>query len=220
MERNSAREKRFLELLRFEKKLCGSAWGEVAGVDEAGRGPLAGPVVAASVVPGKDFYLPGLDDSKKLSHAVREELFREITARAVSISWAVVESDVIDRVNILRATWMAMESAVLGLAAIPPLVIIDGREAPGLSFSHKAVVRGDGKCVSIAAASVVAKAIRDRMMAAHHEKFPVYGFDRNKGYGTKEHLAALRTHGPCEIHRRSFSPVREAEQFVFAGTRV
>ncbi|MDI6807886.1 MAG: ribonuclease HII [Candidatus Eisenbacteria bacterium] len=211
MKRKRIERARFAELLRFEKRLSGKFWREAAGVDEAGRGPLAGPVVAASVVLGKDFYLPGLDDSKRLSEKTRERCFDEIIRQAVSVSWAVIDNGVIDRVNILRATWMAMEEALLGLSIVPSLALIDGREVPGLRFKQKAVIQGDRKSVSIAAASVVAKVVRDRLMTRYHEKFPLYGFDRNKGYGTKEHVSALGIHGPCEIHRMSFAPVRHAE---------
>lgn len=182
----------------------------IAGVDEAGRGPLAGPVVAAAVVLPRRMRLAGLDDSKKLSEARRDELFGLITGHS-GVAWSVgvAEVDEIGRWNILRATHLAMSRAVAGLAVAVDVCLVDGLPVAGFGWRHQAVVQGDGLSVSIAAASVVAKVTRDRMMCAYAAEFPAYGFERHKGYGTEAHLEALRTHGPCRIHRSTFQPVAQ-----------
>ena len=182
--------------------------GRIAGVDEAGRGPLAGPVVAAAVIFPAGFSDPRIDDSKRLDARRREELVPVITAAA--ISWAVTESSAteIDAINILQATLRAMERAVASLQLVPDYVLVDGSVMPGVLAPGEAVIGGDGRVACIAAASILAKVHRDRLMKAHHERWPVYGFDKNKGYGTAAHLAALAEHGPCPIHRRSFRPIR------------
>lgn len=186
----------------------GAAW--VAGVDEAGRGPLAGPVVAAAVALPQVFDGDGLNDSKKLSAAARRRWFDRLTNDA-GVTWSIAEAAVeeIDSLNILRATWLAMRRAVegLGLDCQRGRLLVDGRPVPGLPCEAEALVKGDGRSWSIAAASVLAKVHRDRLMLAAAERFPVYGFDRHKGYGTREHLLALERHGACELHRRSFAPV-------------
>jgi len=184
----------------------------VAGVDEAGRGPLAGPVVAATVVLPEKFTHALLNDSKQLSERRRDALFAEITTRA-DIRWAfsVVENDEIDRLNILRATHEAMRRAVAQLDPQPQHVLIDGLPVKPFPIEQTALVGGDALSFSIAAASIVAKVTRDRIMVEHDAKFPAYDFARHKGYGTPQHLAALKQHGPCPIHRRSFLPVRQAE---------
>ncbi|GAA5481912.1 ribonuclease HII [Haloferula sargassicola] len=182
----------------------------IAGIDEAGRGPLAGPVVAAAVILPETFSCPELDDSKKLSAACRERLFAFLTGHA-AIVWSVafVEHEEIDRLNILRATHRAMALAVAGLARTVDHCLIDGLPVPGFPHGHDGVVKGDGLSLSIAAASVLAKVSRDRCMTELAAEFPQYGFQRHKGYGTREHLEALRLHGPCRIHRRSFQPVAQ-----------
>ena len=178
----------------------------VAGVDEVGRGPLAGPVVAAAVILDPQRIPPGLDDSKKLAAHTREALFNAILAGAqVSIGLADVAE--IDRDNIRVASLRAMRRAVLGLDKRPCLALIDGRDRPDLECPTEAVVSGDALCLSIAAASIVAKVARDRLMIRLARRFPGYGFERHKGYGTAEHHDALRRLGPCPIHRRSFAPV-------------
>jgi len=179
----------------------------VAGVDEAGRGPLAGPVVAAAVVLPDGFEHPGVDDSKVLPPPVREELAALIQAEA--LGWAVAEvgPGEIDRVNILQATLRAMEAALAGLAVRPDYVLVDGNRAPAVLVPCEAVVDGDARVGSIAAASILAKTHRDRLMEEHDGCWPVYGFARNKGYGTPEHLEALREPGPCPIHRMTFRGV-------------
>ncbi|MCX6980425.1 MAG: ribonuclease HII [Verrucomicrobiota bacterium] len=184
----------------------------VAGVDEAGRGPLAGPVVAAAVILPEGFRHDLLNDSKQLTERRRDAIFSEITTSG-KIRWAhaIVESDEIDRLNILRATHEAMRRAVAKLDPQPQHVLIDGLPVRPFPVEQTALVGGDALSFSIAAASVIAKVTRDRIMVAHDAKFPGYDFARHKGYGTPQHLAALKKHGPCPIHRRSFLPVRQAE---------
>ena len=182
----------------------------IAGVDEAGRGPLAGPVVVAAVVLNPDQPLAGLDDSKKLSEKHREALFPLIMER--SLAWAVVaiEVDEIDRINILQATLLGMREAVEQLVPQPSLALIDGNRAPALKCSVRTIVGGDCLEPAISAASILAKVTRDRLMKKLHIDYPDYGFDRHKGYPTADHLARLTRYGPCPIHRRSFAPVKRA----------
>lgn len=187
----------------------GHSW--VAGIDEAGRGPLAGPVVAAAVILPRDFSHELLTDSKKLSPRSRDRLHAEIMAnREIRFGVAIIGADEIDRLNILRATHEAMRRAAAALAVAPDHVLIDGLPVRPFPIAQTALVGGDGLSFSIAAASVIAKVTRDRLMIEHDAKFPQYAFARHKGYGTALHLELLRKHGPCEIHRRSFLPVREA----------
>lgn len=183
----------------------------VAGVDEAGRGPLAGPVVAGAVILPHDFTLAGLDDSKKLSPARREKLFIALTS-SPRVCWALGEASVeeIDRLNILRATHLAMARAVEALPEKPHHVLVDGLPVQGLSVDHTALVGGDGLSLSIAAASILAKVARDRLLLALDVQYPHYGLARHKGYGTRHHLEALQIYGPSPIHRRSFAPVAQA----------
>lgn len=182
----------------------------IAGIDEAGRGPLAGPVAAAAVVLPAGWRCSGLDDSKKLSEARRERLFEELTMDASvvwSLAWA--EPEEIDRLNILKATHVAMARAVSGLPLKVEHCLIDGLPVRDFPWPHDGIVKGDGKSLSIAAASIIAKVSRDRLMRNHARDFPQYGFERHMGYGTKLHLEALRIHGPCRLHRRSFQPVAQ-----------
>jgi ribonuclease HII len=183
--------------------------GLICGVDEAGRGPLAGPVVAAAVILDPARPIDGLDDSKKLSARRRAALAVEIRGKA--LSWAVAEASVeeIDRINILRASLLAMRRAVDGLARRPRRALIDGNQCPPLDCPAEAIVGGDGKVAPIAAASILAKTVRDAGMLALHAVYPAYGFDRHKGYPTAFHLQALREHGPCPAHRRSYAPVAQ-----------
>jgi ribonuclease HII len=185
-------------------------WGPLGlcGVDEAGRGPLAGPVVAAAVMLDPDRPIAGLRDSKKLSARARERLADEIRLHAAA--WCVAEASVaeIDRLNILHATMLAMQRAVAGLARAPDNVWVDGNRCPDWAWCSQAVVKGDDKVAAIAAASILAKTARDAFMCRLHEEFPVYGFAKHMGYGTAVHLAALKAHGACPQHRRSFAPVR------------
>jgi ribonuclease HII len=193
----------------WERRSWHEGWRWVAGVDEAGRGPLAGPVVAAAVILPRELELEGLRDSKILPAPVREELYDRIVAQAVcwAVGWS--EPEEIDRVNILQATYLAMARAVEALEIAPCGALIDGRPVRGLPCDHTALVDGDARCVSIAAASVVAKVTRDRLMRGLDERHPGYGFARHKGYTTPEHLRELRRLGPCACHRRSFAPVAE-----------
>jgi ribonuclease HII len=182
----------------------------VAGIDEAGRGPIAGPVAAAAVILPPDFDGAGLDDSKKLNPARREQLYERITGTD-GVVWAVAFAEVgeIDRLNILRATHLAMARAALSLDPRPDHCLIDGLPLPEFPIPHDAIVKGDSTSLSIAAASIVAKVSRDRILREIDREFPQYGFARHQGYGTKEHLEALRLHGPCPHHRRSFGPVAQ-----------
>jgi len=192
---------------KIERELQ-SEYAVICGVDEAGRGPLAGPVVAAAVIlPAAGEHsspLQGLDDSKKLTEQQRERLFDEICATAVSygIGFATVEE--IDAHNILNATYLAMNRAIEALAVVPGLCLIDGNRADGINYVNQCVVGGDGLSASIAAASILAKVQRDRLMLELHEIYPQYGFDRHKGYPTKAHYTALDTYGPAVVHRRTF----------------
>nr|WP_255682105.1 ribonuclease HII [Luteimonas sp. BDR2-5] len=183
----------------------------IAGVDEAGRGPLAGPVVVAAVILHPRRPLDGLDDSKKLTEKRREALYPQITANALAWRIEFVDVDEIDRINIFHATMTGMARAVQALLPAAERVLVDGnRLPPGLACPARAIVGGDAIEPSIMAASILAKVARDRAMVAMHARFPVYGFDRHKGYAAPTHLAALQAHGPCPAHRRSFAPVRTA----------
>lgn len=176
----------------------------VAGVDEAGRGPLAGPVFAAAVILKEGAVIDGINDSKKLSEKKREELFEKIKENAVAYSVYSADEKTIDDVNILNATYMAMNGAVDGLAVMPDFVLIDGNSIKNMQTPHRTVVKGDAKSISIAAASILAKVSRDRFMAEMAEKYPEYGFEKHKGYGTKAHNEAILKYGPSPIHRRTF----------------
>jgi len=181
--------------------------GLIAGVDEAGRGPLAGPVVAAAVVLDDLNPIQGLGDSKKLAPLKRERLYDEIRAKALCFSIAEASVEEIDALNILQATMLAMQRAVEGLRLKPTKVLVDGNRLPRLDVLAEAIVRGDDKEPAISAASILAKVYRDRWCVQFHAQYPLYGFAGHKGYGTAEHLAALRLYGACPQHRRSFSPV-------------
>jgi len=200
---------------RYEARAWRSGVGRVAGIDEAGRGPLAGPVVAAAVILAPDRRVASLADSKLLTPERREELFLVIHERALAVGVGVVDHETIDRVNILEATRRAMTGALAALSVVPELVITDFVALPALPCPQRNLVAGDRRCASVAAASIVAKVTRDRLMLEADRRFPEYGFARHKGYGTVEHLAALDRHGPCPIHRRSFAGVwRQGELFV------
>lgn len=196
--------------LRFENALRKTGVRSIAGIDEAGRGPLAGPVVAAAVILPERFRHPLLDDSKKLSAAQREAIHDALIASA-AIRWAVavVEHAEIDRINILRATHEAMRRALQALPELPQHALIDGLPVRPFPIPHTAIVRGDGQSKSIAAASILAKVTRDRIMLRLDAEYPAYGFARHKGYGTELHLERLKLHGPCPIHRKTFLPVSQ-----------
>lgn len=196
-------------LLAEQATLMWDTPGLVAGVDEAGRGPLAGPVVAAAVILDELNPIAGLADSKKLTAARREKLYDEIRAKALCCSIAEASVEEIDRLNILQATLLAMRRAVEGLRLKPAKVLVDGNRLPVLDVLAEAIVKGDAKVPAISAASILAKVHRDRWCAEYDREFPQYGFAAHKGYGTAEHLAALREHGACPQHRKTFAPVTE-----------
>jgi len=189
--------------LHFERA---SGHAIVCGVDEAGRGPWAGPVCAAAVILDEHNIPAGLNDSKKLSEARRELLYPEIMAQA-DVGVGLVSAQEIDEINILQATYLAMQRAVAGLKMRPTLALIDGNRAPKLSCATQTIIGGDTKSLSIAAASIIAKVTRDRLMVELHNTFPAYGFAKHKGYGTAVHAATLAQHGPCTEHRKSFKPI-------------
>ena len=196
--------------LSLEIALQANGYLRIAGIDEAGRGPLAGPVAAAAVILPKNFTCPGLDDSKKISPKMRDRLYERLT-NDPEIYWAVAtaEREEIDRVNILRATHLAMRRAAEALVPIPAYCLIDGLQVNPFPLPHDAIVKGDGKSLSIAAASIIAKVTRDRIMREIDREFPQFGFAKHQGYGTKTHLEALRIHGPCRHHRLTFQPVAQ-----------
>ncbi|MFH1847684.1 MAG: ribonuclease HII [Candidatus Omnitrophota bacterium] len=194
-------------LLRFERQARKKGHRLIAGVDEAGRGPLAGPVVAASVILGKASFSARIDDSKKLSSAQRYRAFREIVSSSL-VSVGIISHHLIDDINIYEATRLAMKEAVSGLGVKPDFALVDGRMRLDLPCSHKCIVRGDALSLSVAAASIVAKVVRDSIMLDYSEHYPQYGFSAHKGYPTKTHIKKLLKLGPCSIHRKSFRPVK------------
>jgi ribonuclease HII len=199
----------------YEARAWRSGLARVAGVDEAGRGPLAGPVVAAAVIIAPERRIKGLADSKLLPPPRREELFTRIQERALAVGVGIVDHETIDRINILEATRRAMGEALGGLALLPDLVITDFVRLAGLACPQRNLVDGDARCASVAAASIVAKVTRDRLMLDADRQFPAYGFARHKGYATPEHLAVLDRLGPCALHRRTFAGVwRQGELFL------
>ncbi len=189
----------------FEKAAALSGFSCICGVDEAGRGPLAGPVCAAAVILPEDAVIEGLDDSKKLTEKKRERLYDIIKQTAVAYSVAYGTLEEIETVNILEATYLAMNRAIEGLTVKPDFALIDGNRVPrGIIIPCETIVKGDSKSMSVAAASVLAKVTRDRLMLEYDKKYPEYNFKKHKGYGTKEHTELIRQYGPCEIHRLSF----------------
>jgi len=207
LQRRRAERRRVARLFDLRRRLLREGLQTVAGVDEVGVGPLAGPVLACAVVLPERVDLPGLDDSKKLSAAARERLAQEIRAQALAVSVAAVAPAEIDRVNILQARFQALRHAVAGLVLAPDHVLVDGQPVPDFAWPQTALVGGDARDGSIAAASIVAKVARDALMRELSARYPGYGFERHKGYGTREHLRALRRLGPTPVHRRSFAPV-------------
>lgn len=192
------------ELWTLENSFYDEGFELICGVDEAGRGPLAGPVCAAAVILPRRLEIPGLNDSKKLSEKKREELYEIITEKALTYGIAFASVEEIEEHNILAATFIAMNRAIAKLNPTPQLALIDGNRTKGIEFESRSIVKGDSKCADIAAASVLAKVTRDRYMLEMAEKYPQYHFDKHKGYGTKLHYEALREYGPSEIHRLSF----------------
>lgn len=194
-----------MNLWSIENELYDSGLnGCICGVDEAGRGPLAGPVCAAAVILPRNIEIVGLNDSKKLSAKKRDILFDEIIEKAVAYGVAFVDQQEIDRINILNATFSAMNKAIAQLEPVPSIALVDGNTVRGIKYSARSIIGGDGKSASIAAASILAKVSRDRFMLQMAERYPEYGFEKHKGYGTKAHYAALAEYGPCPIHRITF----------------
>ena len=198
-----------MDLFEFETKASHQGFKNIAGIDEAGRGPLAGPVVAAAVILPSQVNIPGLNDSKKLSTKKREELFPKIQEISVFYGVAVVDQKVIDKINILQAARLAMKQAVETLKITPGLLLIDGNQKIDSTLNQWVIVKGDSRSLSIAAASVLAKVTRDRIMDDYHKLYPQYEFNRHKGYGTKLHRNLIQEHGPCPIHRNTFKGVAE-----------
>ena len=215
MPRKTKSAKAVIPTRAWEVQALGFGWSRIAGVDEAGRGPLAGPVVAAAVILPAEVELEGLRDSKCLTAEVREVLYAQVVQVAICWSVALVEPEEIDRINILKATHLAMGRALSGLSPAADGALVDGLPVKGLPCPHQAIVGGDGSCVSIAAASILAKVTRDRLMHELDEVYPGYGLARHKGYGTREHLDALLNLGPSPCHRRSFRPVTELQGTLF-----
>ena len=194
-------------MLTYERELWSKGFFQVAGIDEAGRGPLGGPVVAAAVIFPLHFAaVDGITDSKKLTHKKRLLLKSYIEQHSLDIGLGIVDHEAIDEMNILQATFQAMQKAVQSLRLVPDYVLVDGRAAPAMNIASTAVIKGDSLSASIAAASIVAKVTRDDIMTQYHRQFPQYGFDRHKGYPTREHLRAIERYGLCPIHRRTFRP--------------
>ncbi len=201
-------EKKHSKLLLFDQGFLSQGFTSLTGVDEAGRGPWAGPVVASAVIV-RDFSFENIiDDSKKMTSRSRDRAYEEILTKC-SVGIGMVDSDTIDEINILEATLCAMQEALKSLGQTPDCVLVDGNRTPKTSYRVTPVIDGDAKSFSIACASIVAKVSRDRMMAYFDEVYPEYGFSRHKGYGTPEHAAALKKHGPCRIHRKSFEPIKK-----------
>ncbi|WP_246514901.1 ribonuclease HII [Desulfonema limicola] len=195
--------------MAFEKKARQNGFSIIAGIDEAGRGPLAGPVVSGAVILSDSFSVPGITDSKKLTPKKRESLYKEIYAHAAGIGIGIVEPEEIDRINILQASLFSMLLAVKDLKIQPQYLLIDGKFPIPSDIPQETVIKGDSLSISIGAASIIAKVTRDRIMYEYHKKYPEYGFDRHKGYPTKTHKQAVKEFGPCPIHRLTFKGVRE-----------
>ena len=205
-------QKRRMAHFRIERRYLREGRWPIAGIDEAGRGPLAGPVAVAAVILNPDNLPRGLDDSKALSESDRERLYEQIMKKALAVSVALASAREIDRINIRQATLEAMSRAAKSLSLAPAHVLVDGKDVPkGLPCSGEAIVKGDATSFSIAAASIIAKVTRDRLMTRLAIRYPAYGFESHAGYGTKAHLAAIAEHGPCPYHRFTFSPLKPAE---------
>lgn len=208
MEQERQLHEKFNEMNVYENKWRAQGYKMIAGVDEVGRGPLAGPVVAAAVILPSDFFLPGIDDSKKLSEKKRNEYDEIIRSEAIAVSVAMIDAGEIDVINIYEATKKAMKAAIVSLPSNPEVLLIDAMkiETP---FVLESIIKGDAKSISIAAASIVAKVARDNLMVELSAAYPEYGFQNNMGYGTKEHLQAIQTHGITPYHRKSFAPIKD-----------
>ena len=211
-ERATAEAARIERMWSYERRAAEDGHSFIAGIDEAGRGPLAGPVVAAAVILPVGIELPGLNDSKQVREEVREELYDLIREGAIAYGVGVVNAEEIDRVNILQATFEAARQALSQLSVAPDYLLTDFLKIPGVAQPYEAIVNGDANSFSIAAASILAKVTRDRLMVDYAAQYPQYGFDKHKGYYCPEHVEALREHGPCPIHRKTFAPVSELVQ--------
>ncbi|MFD6206747.1 ribonuclease HII [Peribacillus sp. NPDC060253] len=198
----------FIEMTEFERQLRKQGYSILAGIDEVGRGPLAGPVVTSAVILPETFYLPGLNDSKKIPELKREQFYERICKEAISIGVGIVHSEVIDDINIYQATKKAMIAAVNDLSELPDHLLIDAMELD-VPMPQLSLIKGDARSISISAASIIAKVTRDRMMKDYGVKYPEYGFEKHMGYGTSQHIEALDKHGLTPWHRRSFAPVKE-----------
>lgn len=205
-----AEQLRLKEMVKFEKKAYQQGYQVIAGIDEAGRGPLAGPVVAAACILPKGLLIPEVNDSKQLTPKMREKLFSRLTSDpSILYGIGVVDSEEIDRINIYQATKQAMFQAIANLPATPDYLLVDGMDLKHPAIPGLKIVKGDQLSLSIAAASIIAKETRDKIMRDFHSEWPHYCFDQHKGYGTEKHLLAIDKHGPCPIHRRSFAPIKE-----------
>ena len=212
MKSKKLRESLTLKRLKWERSLWKKGTKLIAGIDEAGRGPLAGPVVAATVIFSEKIKPFDLNDSKKLTPNQREKLYDVIWDEALAVGVGYSNEKIIDEINILQATYRAMREAIASLQVSPEYVLVDGREIPGLHIQQTAIVGGDGKCFSIAAASIIAKVTRDRLMVEYDRKYPNYNFPQHKGYPTKKHIQAILKHGLCPIHRASFK-IKNRERY-------
>lgn len=204
-----ALKEQWLNMTSFERLARNKGFRLIAGVDEVGRGPLAGPVVASAVILPEECEILGLTDSKKLSEKKRDEYYELIMKEALAVGIGIVEASVIDEINIYEASKVAMVKAIHDLSNTPDYLLVDAMTLP-IGIDQSSIIKGDAKSVSIAAGACIAKVTRDRMMSAYAETYPMYGFEKNKGYGTKEHLEALAAYGPTELHRKTFAPVQSA----------
>lgn len=207
-EKEQQLHKKYMEMTSFERSLRTQGFQYIAGIDEAGRGPLAGPVVAAAVILPEAFYLPGIDDSKKLNEQKRDEYFEKISNEALAVGVGIIDAVEIDRINILEAAKKAMLSAIIQLRPNPDYLLIDAVKLD-VPYPFEALIKGDARSATIAAASIIAKVTRDRMMIEIDREYPQYGFASNMGYGTAEHLEALKCHGATPYHRKTFAPVKQ-----------
>ena len=204
-------------LRKYEEKWWKNHFYYIAGVDEVGRGPLAGPVVSASVIFSEDIQIKGINDSKQLTPEEREDLYHEIMEKALAVGVGYVDNVLIDKMNILQSTYLSMLRSLKKLSIMPDVVLVDGYPIPNLPVTQENILQGDAKSISIAAASIVAKIHRDRIMEFYGMEYPEYDFQTNKGYATKKHVEIVFKKGPCEIHRRTFSPVSEVLNRIFGG---
>lgn len=201
---------RLQELLHYEREALAKGFKRIAGIDEAGRGPLAGPVVAAACIIPENIVIPGVDDSKKLTPLIRQNLYDAITSiPEISYAIAIVDAATIDIINIYQATLKAMLDAVNKLTIPPDFLLVDGTALPNLTIPSEKIIKGDSKSHSIAAASILAKVTRDRLMEEYHIQWPDYGFNQHKGYGTEKHIDAIAKYGACPIHRMTFAPLKK-----------